>query len=69
MRPFLQGYPGKTSIWGYGKKFFIEQIQGGYENGVKGFLFWGSFKHMRHIQRSLKNLDYTMLSKKLLKKS
>ena len=69
VRPFLQGYPSKTSIWGYGKKFFIEQIQGGYENGVKGFLFWGSFKHMRHIQRSLKNLDYTTLSKKLLKKS
>ena len=52
VRPWLQAFAMKTSIWGYGKKYFQDQIKGVWEQGTQGFMFWGSIKNMKEASMS-----------------
>ncbi len=51
VRPWLQGFAMKTSIWGYGKKYFQDQMKGSRKAGVLGFMFWGSIEDMQRISK------------------
>ncbi len=53
VRPWLQGFPMSTGIWGYGPAYFAGQVRGSEAGGIKGFTFWGSFEHMLHVEKSL----------------
>ena len=49
VRPWLQGFAMKTSIWGYGKKYFQDQMEGIRKGGMQGFMFWGSIQDMQRV--------------------
>lgn len=52
MRPWIQAFPMKNSLWGYGKKYFTDQIKGSADGGGNGFMFWGKFEHMTLVRQS-----------------
>ncbi len=53
IRPYLQGFPMKTSIWGYGERYFLDQIRASSQGGASGFSFWGSIEHMQLVNRAM----------------
>ena len=53
IRPWLQGFAMKTGIWGYGKKYFEDQIKGIQRGGHRGFMFWGSIDDMKRVASSV----------------
>jgi hypothetical protein len=52
IRPYIQAFPMKNGIWGYGKKYFADQIKGAADGGGNGFLFWGQLDHMSLVRRT-----------------
>lgn len=54
MRPWIQAFPMKNSLWGYGKKYFADQIKGSADGGGDGFMFWGKFEHMQLVRQTQK---------------
>lgn len=54
VRPWLQGFPMSTGLWGYGTTYFENQVKAGKKYGVNGFTFWGSFDHMLNVEKGLK---------------
>ncbi|MCS6972230.1 MAG: putative glycoside hydrolase, partial [Leptospiraceae bacterium] len=52
LRPYLQAFPMKNGIWGYGKKYFTDQIRGAADGGGDGFMFWGQLDHMALVRKS-----------------
>ncbi len=52
MRPWIQAFPMKNSLWGYGKKYFADQIKGSADGGGDGFMFWGKFEHMTLVRET-----------------
>ncbi len=52
MRPWIQAFPMKNSLWGYGKKYFTDQIKGSADGGGNGFMFWGKFEHMTLVRQT-----------------
>lgn len=54
MRPWIQAFPMKNSLWGYGKKYFADQIKGSADGGGDGFMFWGKFEHMTLVRQTQK---------------
>ncbi|MES0488882.1 MAG: putative glycoside hydrolase [Leptospirales bacterium] len=57
IRPYLQAFPMKTKLWGYGKQYFKDQIQATYDSGVNGFSFWGSMKHMMAAETAIAEFE------------
>ncbi|MDH5718668.1 MAG: putative glycoside hydrolase [Spirochaetia bacterium] len=55
LRPYLQAFPMKNNIWGYGKKYFLDQIKGYSEQNIYGFTFWGAFDHILKVKKALTN--------------
>ncbi|MCB1145209.1 MAG: hypothetical protein KDK38_00280 [Leptospiraceae bacterium] len=53
IRPWLQAFPMKNSIWGYGRDYFLAQIEGTSIGKNSGYTFWGSFDHMRTVEKVL----------------
>lgn len=53
IRPWLQAFPMKTATWGYGRKYFLDQIKGFTDHNINGYMFWGSFKHLKRVNRDL----------------
>lgn len=52
IRPFIQAFPMKNGLWGYGKKYFADQIRGSSEGGGNGFMFWGMLDHMTLVRKT-----------------
>lgn len=52
IRPYLQAFPMKNGIWGYGKKYFADQIKGSADGGGSGFMFWGMLDHMILVRKT-----------------
>lgn len=52
MRPYIQAFSMKDGLWGYGKKYFADQIQGVADGGGDGFLFWGKLDDMSLVRRT-----------------
>jgi hypothetical protein len=42
----------KNGLWGYGKKYFADQIRGSAEGGGNGFMFWGMLDHMTLVRKT-----------------
>ncbi|RME93704.1 MAG: hypothetical protein D6767_00480 [Candidatus Hydrogenedentota bacterium] len=57
IRPYLQAFPMKNSIWGYGKKYFLDQVLASKEMGIDGYTFWGAFKHILRVANDLKSIQ------------
>lgn len=53
VRPWLQAFPMKNGLWGYGRDYFAAQIKGGSDHGVTGYMFWGAFEHMLAVEKTL----------------
>jgi len=53
LRPYLQAFPMKNSIWGYGKKYFLDQVRAYEDYNLKGFTFWGAFDHILKVKKAL----------------
>ena len=53
VRPWLQAFALKSSIWGYGKEYFLNQIRATRENGIEGYAFWGSLEDMATLKKAL----------------
>ncbi|GAB4429962.1 MAG: hypothetical protein OHK0011_12530 [Turneriella sp.] len=52
LRPYVQAFPMKNGLWGYGKKYFADQIRGSADGGGSGFMFWGQMDHMILVRRT-----------------
>ena len=52
LRPYLQAFPMKNGLWGYGKKYFADQIRGSADGGGDGFMFWGQIDHMVLVRKT-----------------
>jgi hypothetical protein len=52
IRPYIQAFPMKNGLWGYGKKYFADQIRGSAEGGGNGFMFWGMLDHMTLVRKT-----------------
>lgn len=52
MRPYIQAFSMKDGLWGYGKKYFADQIKGVADGGGDGFLFWGKLDDMSLVRRT-----------------
>jgi hypothetical protein len=52
LRPYLQAFPMKNGLWGYGKKYFADQIKGSADGGGNGFMFWGQIEHMILVRKT-----------------
>jgi len=50
LRPYIQAFPMKNGIWGYGKKYFADQMKGAADGGGDGFMFWGKLDHMTLVR-------------------
>lgn len=44
IRPWVQAFRMKISIWGYGEPYMRNQILGSVRGGADGFLWWGPIK-------------------------
>ena len=44
IRPWIQAFRMKISIWGYGEPYMENQIRGTIDGGGSGFLWWGPIK-------------------------
>lgn len=52
LRPYIQAFPMKNGLWGYGKKYFADQIRGSADGGGSGFMFWGQIDHMVLVRQT-----------------
>lgn len=52
LRPYIQAFPMKNGLWGYGKKYFADQIKGSADGGGNGFMFWGQIDHMVLVRQT-----------------
>ncbi len=52
LRPYIQAFPMKNGLWGYGKKYFADQIKGSADGGGNGFMFWGQLDHMILVRKT-----------------
>lgn len=52
IRPFIQAFSMKDGLWGYGKKYFADQIRGSADGGGDGFMFWGKLDDMMLVRRT-----------------
>lgn len=52
LRPYIQAFPMKNGLWGYGKKYFADQIRGSADGGGSGFMFWGQIDHMILVRKT-----------------
>lgn len=52
MRPYIQAFSMKDGLWGYGKKYFADQIKGVADGGGDGFLFWGKLDDMTLVRKT-----------------
>jgi hypothetical protein len=52
LRPYIQAFPMKNGLWGYGKKYFSDQIRGSADGGGSGFMFWGQMDHMILVRKT-----------------
>jgi hypothetical protein len=52
MRPYIQAFSMKDGLWGYGKKYFADQIKGVADGGGSGFLFWGKLDDMTLVRKT-----------------
>jgi len=52
VRPYLQAFPMKNNIWGYGNQYFQDQIAASLSAGGNGFSFWGSLDNMITVNNS-----------------
>lgn len=53
VRPWLQAFPMKNSIWGYGAKYFRDQVHGADIGKNDGYTFWGAYSHILKVEKSL----------------
>ena len=53
IRPYLQAFDMKKGLWGYGKKYFADQVRGSIDGGASGFLFWGTLDNMTAVRKAL----------------
>ncbi len=53
VRPWLQGFPMKVAIWGYGKDYIRKQVRSVKKHGSEGFMFWGSFQNAKKVAQAL----------------
>ncbi|MDH4200921.1 MAG: putative glycoside hydrolase, partial [Spirochaetia bacterium] len=53
IRPYLQAFPMKSAIWGYGEKYFTDQIRANVDERGSGYSFWGSIENMQALDNSL----------------
>ncbi len=44
VRPWIQAFKMKISIWGWGETYMRNQILGSVDGGASGFLWWGPIK-------------------------
>ncbi|MCR9142651.1 MAG: putative glycoside hydrolase [bacterium] len=44
VRPWIQAFKMKISIWGWGENYMRNQILGSVDGGASGFLWWGPIK-------------------------
>lgn len=56
IRPYLQAFPMKSSIWGYGDHYFLDQIKADKKEEGSGYSFWGSVDHMEAVDRAINRL-------------
>ncbi|MFO1469838.1 MAG: putative glycoside hydrolase [Turneriella sp.] len=52
IRPYIQAFSMKDGLWGYGKKYFADQIKGSAEGGGDGFMFWGKLDDMMLVRKT-----------------
>lgn len=52
LRPYIQAFSMRDAVWGYGKKYFADQIKGGADGGGSGFLFWGKLDDMSLVRKT-----------------
>ncbi|MBS0619174.1 MAG: hypothetical protein JSR44_13375 [Spirochaetes bacterium] len=52
LRPYIQAFSMKNGLWGYGKKYFADQIRGTADGGGNGFLFWGKLDDMTLVRKT-----------------
>jgi len=52
IRPFIQAFSMKDGLWGYGKKYFADQIKGSADGGGDGFMFWGKLDDMMLVRKT-----------------
>ncbi|MBL8034369.1 MAG: hypothetical protein JNJ69_11740 [Leptospiraceae bacterium] len=52
IRPYIQAFSMKDGLWGYGKKYFADQIKGSADGGGSGFMFWGKLDDMMLVRRT-----------------
>jgi hypothetical protein len=53
IRPYLQAFPMKNNIWGYGEKYFLDQVKASNKGDASGFSFWGSIENMAAVDSAL----------------
>lgn len=53
VRPYLQAFPMKNRLWGYGESYFLNQIRGARDEGSYGFSFWGAMEHMLRVEKAI----------------
>jgi len=56
IRPYLQAFPMKAGIWGYGDSYFLNQIRASQEEKGSGYSFWGSLDHIHAVDRAVNSL-------------
>jgi len=56
IRPYLQAFPMKSAIWGYGVTYFNDQIRASKEENASGYSFWGSIDHMLAVDNAINEL-------------
>jgi len=54
LRPYLQAFPMKNKIWGYGEQYFKDQVESSKTSGGDGFSFWGAIDHMAAVEKALR---------------
>lgn len=52
IRPYIQAFSMKDGLWGYGKKYFADQIKGSADGGGDGFMFWGKLDDMMLVRKT-----------------
>ncbi len=57
VRPWLQAFPMKTAIWGYGEKYFLDQVYAIQKEKTNGFMFWGAMTHILKAEKALEKIS------------
>lgn len=56
IRPYLQAFSMKNNIWGYGPKYFLDQVRANDEERGSGYSFWGTIENMRAVDEAVGSL-------------